>query len=159
VSRNAKTRRLALLGAAALALAGCGQSSSASPPQLSSIPLARGAKVVAQNRRCDRGANSYCAVQLVIVGGRYRTSTRLLTEEQNHLASQGWTQTDGDAGDEAAADSPGHKLRLTYATASDDLKGVDLGWIKRSPRITMALSRVMFDRAPALSLMLENGSS
>jgi hypothetical protein len=154
-----KTCWLALLGGAALALAGCGQLSSRSAPQVSSIPLARGAKVVARNRRCDRGANPYCAVQLVVVGGRYHTSMRLLTEEQNHLASLGWTQTDGDAGDESAADSPGHKLRLTYATASDDLKGVDLGWIKRSRRITMALSQVMFARAPALSLMLETGSS
>jgi hypothetical protein len=150
---------LALVGAAAIAVAGCGQSSGGASPQLSSVPLAPGIKVVAQNRRCDRGANPYCAVQLVVVGDRYHTSTRLLTQEQQHLASQGWTQTDGDAGDESAADSPGHKLRLTYATASDDLKGVDLGWIKRSRRITMAMSRVMFARAPAMSLMLETGSS
>lgn len=115
--------------------------------------------MVAHNRRCDRGANPYCAVQLVVVGGRYSTSSRLMSGERKRLASLGWTQTNGDTGLEQGADSPGHKLRLTYAIASDDLKGIDLGWIRRSPRIALALSRVMFDRNPAMSLMLETGSS
>jgi hypothetical protein len=98
-------------------------------------------------------------VQLVVVGGRYSTSSELMSGERRHLASLGWTQTNGDTGLEQGADSPGHKLRLTYAIASDDLKGVDLGWIRRSPRIALALSRVMFDRTPAMSLMLETGPS
>ena len=48
---------------------------------------------------------------------------------------------------------------MTYATAYGDLKGIDLGWIKRSRTITLALSRALFDRASAMSVMLEVGSS
>jgi hypothetical protein len=144
---------------AALALAGCGQSASSRSPTLTGVPLAKGVRVVAHVRRCDRGTNPYCAVQVVVVGGRYRSSEALMSGETRHLRSLGWAQTSGDSGVEQAAESPGHKLRLTYATAALDLQGVDLGWIRRSPEITQALSRIMFSRAPALSLMLETGSS
>jgi hypothetical protein len=146
-------------GAAAIWLAGCGGSSTAKMPDLTSVPMISGMRVVAHTRRCDRGVNPYCAVQVVVVADRSPSSTRLLDDEAKHLASLGWTQTNGDTGDESGADSPGHKLRLTYATAASDLEGVDLGWIKRAPSITHTLSRVMFDRAPAISFMLETGSS
>jgi hypothetical protein len=145
--------------AMALAVAGCGQSAQSRSPDLASVPLAGGARVVAHIRRCDRGADPYCAVQAVVVGGRYRSSTALLSRERRHLHSLGWTQAIGDSGLELAADSPGHKLRLIYATAAADLQGVDLGWIQRSRLITLALSRLMFDRASAISVMLETGSS
>ena len=46
----------------------------------------------------------------------------------------GWTGANADTGQQRAADSPGHKLRLTYAPAAGDLQGIDLGWIKRSRR-------------------------
>jgi hypothetical protein len=150
---------LLFLPAAAIGLTACGQSSSSSTPALSAVPLADGTRVVAQTRRCDRGANPFCAVQLVVVGTHDRSSVRMLDREAKHLKSLGWTVRNGDTGVESASESPGHKLRLTYATAADDLEGVDLGWIRRSPAITMALSRVMFNRNPALSLMLESGSS
>jgi hypothetical protein len=150
---------LCVAGAAAVALAGCGGGSTSSSPDLTSVPMIRGMRVVGHIRRCDRGANPYCAVQVVVVGDRSPSSTRLLDDEAKHLASLGWTQTIGDTGDESGADSPGHKLRLTYATAASDLEGVDLGWITRAPSITHTLSRVMFDRAPAISFMLETGSS
>jgi hypothetical protein len=48
---------------------------------------------------------------------------------------------------------------LTYAAASDDLQALDMGWIRRAPLIGRALSETMFDRAPALSLMLQTGPS
>jgi hypothetical protein len=150
---------LALLGAAALALAGCGQSSSASTPQLSNIPLARGAKVVAQNRRCDRGANPYCAVQLVVTGPRYGSSGALLVAERRRLKALGWGITFAETGDERGAESPGQKLRLIYAAAAYDLKDVDLGWVRRARPIARAMAQTMFDRVPALSLMEEPGSS
>jgi hypothetical protein len=156
------TKRWLVVPAAAglaLALAACGQTTSRSAPELSAVPLAGGTRVVAQTRRCDRGANPYCAVQLVLVGENDQSSVNLLDREAEHLKSQGWTVSNGDTGVESASESPGHKLRLTYATAADDLEGVDLGWIRRSPKITMALSRVMFNRDSALSLMLETGSS
>jgi hypothetical protein len=145
--------------ATALTIAACGQSATSRTPVLSSVPLAGGTRVVVHVRRCDRGANPYCSVQLVVVGGRSRSATELLASEHSRLAALGWTSGTGDTGLEMSADSPGHKLRLTYATASNDLQGLDLGWIQRSPKITLALSNDMFDRAPALSLMLETGSS
>jgi hypothetical protein len=36
---------------------------------------------------------------------------------------------------------------------------IDLGWIQRRRPIAFALSTELFDRAPAISLMLETGSS
>jgi hypothetical protein len=158
VTGGRRTWWLALL-AAAMGLAGCGQSSGANTPVLSAVPLVGGTRVVAHTRRCDRGANPYCALQLVVLGARYRSSTALMIKESRHLKAAGWTETSGDTGVEQAADSPTHTLRLTYATAADDLRGADLNWIKRSPQIRLALSRVMFDRGSALSLMLETGSS
>lgn len=152
---------IGLMGAIALALAaaGCGQSATSRRPNLVGVPLTGGTRVVAHVRRCDSGANSYCAVQLVIVGTRYRSSTGLLASERHHLHSLGWTSANADTGAEHAADSPGHKLRLTYATAALDLQAYDLGWIERSHMIAKAMSRTMFARVPALSLMLETGSS
>jgi hypothetical protein len=144
--------------AVALVAAGCG-GSSARGPTLSGVPLAPGSQVLEHVRRCDGGANAYCAVELVVVSKRAASSDALLTAERKHLKSLGWTLTEADTGDETAANSPGHKLRLTYATAALDLKDIDLGWIRRSPRIGRALSRTMFDRASAISLMLQSGSA
>jgi hypothetical protein len=151
--------QLLALTAAALATAACGQSATRSSPVLSGVPLAGGTQVVAHVRSCDRGANPYCAVQLVVVGRRYPSSMALLLSEKRRLEQLGWTSGAGDDGAERAADSPGHTLRLTYATASNDLLGVDLDWIQRRRPIARALSAQIFDRAPALSLMLETGSS
>jgi hypothetical protein len=150
---------MVLLAAAALATAACGQSGASRAPALSGVPLTGGTRVVANVRSCDRGANPYCAVQLVVVGGRYGSSMALLAREQGRLRQLGWTSGAGDTGVEQSADSPGHKLRLTYATASNDLMAIDLGWIQRRRPIALALSAELFDRAPAISLMLETGSS
>jgi hypothetical protein len=153
-----KKLRLPVSIAVALVAAGCGGSASRGP-SLSGVPLTPGMRVIEHVRRCDRGKNPYCAVQLVVVGRHASSSEALLAAEREHLRSLGWSLTEADNGDETAADSPGHKLRLTYATAALDLKDVDLGWIKRSPKISLALSRVMFDRQPAISLMLQTGSA
>jgi hypothetical protein len=143
----------------AVALAGCGGASKTHEPTLSQLPLVDGASVVAQVRQCDRGANAYCAIEMVVTDPRYKTSTDLVDQEHEKLRSHGWTGGTGDTADQKAADSPGHKLRVTYATASGDLRGVDLGSIQRSRRITLALSRAMFNQAPAMSVMLEVGAS
>jgi hypothetical protein len=145
--------------AIALGVAGCGQSTGSHSPNLAGVPLTGGTRVVFHVRRCDRGANPYCAIQLVVVGNHYRTSTALQASERRHLKALGWGMADADTGDEHGADSPGHTLRLTYATAALDLKDIDLGWVQRSPRIARSLSRTMFARSSALSLMLETGSS
>lgn len=140
-----------------LVATGCGGTSKG--PNLSGVPLTPGSHVVKHVRRCDRGSNPYCALQLVVVNKRAPSSAALLASERRHLHALGWTLTDADNGDESAAESPGHKLRLTYSTAALDLKDLDLGWIKRAPKIGLALSRVMFDRQPAISLMLQSGSA
>ena len=149
---------LAALAIAAL-LAGCGGGGETHQPTATQLPLVDGANVVAQVRQCDKGANAYCAIELVVTDPRYRTSTDLVDEEHDKLRSHGWTGGTGDTSDQKTADSPANKLRVTYATASGDLRGVDLGSIQRSRRITLALSRALFDQAPAMSLMLEVGAS
>jgi hypothetical protein len=145
------------LAAVALSAAGCGGGGPRAP-QVSSLPLISGASVIAQAEQCDRGANAYCAVQLVIVDHRFRTSTELMKAERRQLTGLGWSLANGDTGNEHAADSPGHRLRVTYATPEADLQGIDLGWIKRPRRIALALSEQLFARSPALSIMLEKGS-
>jgi hypothetical protein len=141
------------------ALAGCGQSSTPHTPALAQLPLVRGSDVVAQATQCDRGAAVYCAVELVVVGPKYGSSDDLLGSERRRLVALGWTRESGDTGNEHAADSPGHKLRVTYATAQGDLTGIVLGWIKRPRPIALALSRTLFRRSAALSMMLEVSSS
>jgi hypothetical protein len=128
-------------------------------PQLAQLPLVPGARVVIRARQCDRGANAFCSLQLVAVDPRYRNSLELWDAERAVIRKAGWSEVDGDTGDERAAESPGHKLRVTYATAYGDLKGIDVGWIHRSHRIAIALSRTMFDNAAALSFELDPGSS
>ncbi len=145
--------------AVAFAVAGCGQASVIHTPDLAGVPLTAGAQVLASVRRCDAGANAYCSVQLVIADPQFRNSADLLRSERDHLKSLGWTTANADNGDEHAADSPHHGLHLLYATAALDLKGLDLGWIQRAPVITRTLAHTMFDRAAALSLMLETGSA
>jgi hypothetical protein len=126
---------------------------------LRNIPLPAGTRVVTNVRSCDRGINPYCALQVVVVGDRYPSSTALRDAYQQQLAKLGWTRARGPDGNETAADSPGHEVRLTYATAYEDLRLVDSGWIGRTAAISHALSTTIFDRAPALSIMLLRGSS
>jgi hypothetical protein len=145
--------------ATALTLCGCGHAGAGHPPTASDVPLVGGAKIVSSSQQCDRGANAYCALELVIVDPRYPSSADLLKSEHRHLNAGGWTDTGGDTGQELAANSPTHPIRLTYATADGDLRGVDLGWIQRSRETALALSQIIFDRAPAISLMLESSSS
>jgi hypothetical protein len=149
--------KLASAVVVAAVLAGCGQTRPGAVPSIAHVPLVRGVKVLAMTRLCDHGANAFCAVQLVVADSRYDSSGALMLGERKELKKRGWSIYDGDIGN--AAESPGHKLRLTYGTAAVDLRGVDLALIKRSRKITLALSRSMFDRAPAISLMLETGSA
>ena len=150
---------LALTVALVAALAGCGQSSGGRTPDLSRLPLVAGAQVVAQVKECDSGANAFCALELVIVDPRYKTPDDMLNAEHDRLRAAGWTGANADTGEQHAADSPGHNLRLTYATAAGELKGTGLGWTKRAQPIKLALSRAMLYQSAALSLMLEQGAS
>jgi len=151
-----RTLRLAL-PALVVALGGCGQNASPGSLSLAQLPLVDGASVVSQVRQCDRGTNAYCAIEAVIVDRRFRSAGALMASEHRHLSKLGWSGSAGDNGDERAAESPSHKLRVTYATAAGDLVGIDQGWIKRPRAIELTLSRALFDRTPAISIMLEAG--
>jgi hypothetical protein len=141
-----------------LALAGCGApGGSGNVPEPASVPLVRGAKVTAQATECDQSANAFCGVELVVVDPRVHSSGALVSKERFRLRKRGWTFGQGDIPDEQSASSPDGKLRVTYATGSADLLGIDLGWIKRAGPVAVALSRTMFDRTPTMSLMLESG--
>ncbi len=154
-------RRLGLATGALVAatLVGCGQGGGHSSPDLARLPLVAGAQIVVQAKECDSGSTAYCAVELVIADPMYKTSEDLLKGEHDRLRAAGWSGANADTGEEHAADSPGRKLRLTYATAFGDLLGVDKHWIQRPRTIQLALSHALFDRSPALSLMLEQGVS
>jgi hypothetical protein len=155
-------RARALTAIAALALilvaTGCGQSSARRSPSVAHVPLVARTHVFAHVTRCDPGANSYCAVQLVVVG-RYGSSEALLKHEREYLQSRGWGLVNAQTGDEHAAESPGHRFHIVFATAALDLKDWDLGWIKRSRTIAHAMSQTMINRQSALSLMLESGAA
>ena len=151
-----RTLGLALV-ALVVGLAGCGQQSKTSSPSLSNLPLVQGASVVTQVHECDKGANAFCAVELVVRGHGYASSADLVKAERDHLKKAGWSGVAPDDGQQRAAASPGQKLRITYATAAADLLGIDLGWIKRPRPITVGLAHAMFDRSPAMSVLLEAG--
>ena len=151
----------ALLCAFALAalLGGCGSSASARTPTVGDIPLLPGAHIATQARVCDSGSRVFCSIELVVLDPRYKSSDNLAHDESKHLRKVGWSLADGDTSTESSANSPGHKLRLTYSTAADDLQQIDLGQITRSRPIVLALSNSMFDRAAAMSMMLEVGAT
>ena len=154
-------RRLGVAGALALAvgLAGCGASTVDRTPTASDVPLVPGAKIATQVRECDQGSRAYCTIELVVLDSKYPSSDILAHDESHALRKAGWSLADGDTSTETAANSPGHKLRLTYSTAADDLQQIDLGQIARPTTITHALSSSIFDQTPAMSMMLEVGAS
>jgi hypothetical protein len=153
-----RTRTLGLLaGALSIGLAACGQQATTHSPTLSELPLVPGSTVVTQVHECDKGANAFCAIELVVLGPRFKSSADFVKAERDRLRRSGWSGVAPDDGQQRAAQSPGEKLRITYATAAADLLGIDLGWIKRPRPITMRLARTMFDRASAMSVLLEAG--
>lgn len=142
---------------AAAALAGCGGSGSRAP-SLAGLPLLPGAKVTVNTRTCDRGANAFCSLQIVVTSRGYRSSGQMLHAERLLLRRHRWALTAAPVGLELAADSPGDRLRVTYATASNDLEGVDLGWVRRVRPVTLALSHTIFAHTSALSMLLVLGT-
>lgn len=95
---------------------------------------------------------------MVVLGAGYASSHQLVLAERNRLHSQGWVGASPDIGDEVANESPKGKLRVTYGTAFDELKGIDLGWISRSWPVVSALDRSLFNGSPAMSVLLEVGA-
>jgi hypothetical protein len=144
-------------GALLAGLAGCGQKATTPSPTLSQLPLVSSANIVTQVRECDKGANAFCAIELVVVDPHSRSSVELVKSERRRLKESGWSGVAPDDGQQRAAESPGQKLRITYATAASDLLGIDLEWIKRPRPITMALANALFQRSAAMSILLEAG--
>lgn len=153
--------RLGVLIALAITgvLAGCGADALSRSPDLRALPLPAGVRVTSQTRQCDRGANAYCAIELVVVDPHAASSADVVVREHALLKSRGWSGASADNGNERAADSPGHKLRVTYATAASELGNIDEEFVKRSRTTALALARTMFDRASAMAVLLEIGSS
>jgi hypothetical protein len=154
--RSLARRSFVALGVAVAStslLAGCGGGSHS--PRLSSLPLVRGAHVVTNVRRCDQGANPYCTLELVIVDSSYRSARSFVLAERNLLRSHGWSGASPQTADQLADTSPGSRLRITYAPAYVDLKGVNLGWIQRSPTVQRSLSHQLFAGNPAMSALLQ----
>ncbi len=108
-------------------------------------------------RACNRGANAYCARQLVVTDPLYASSAALLLAERRLLHGHGWKRIDAGAGTEYGLDSPGDTLRVDLATAWADLSAVDLGWIKRNHTVSLALSRATITRTSTLSVLLQYG--
>jgi hypothetical protein len=142
---------------AGVALAACGSSGSLGP-SLAGLPLPPGAQVAVNKRTCDRGANAYCSLQIVVTSRSFRSSLDLLHAERQMLGHHRWAQAEAPIGLELAADSPGDHLRVTYATATSELEGVDLGWIHRARPVTLALSHAIFAHRSALSMLLVLGT-
>ncbi len=149
-------RAVAITPLAAVLLAGCGGGTHR--PSLSSLPLVPGAHVQTKADRCNQGSNRYCAIELVVVGPRYPSSRALVLAERDRLKAEGWIGASPYTGVELADESPQHKVRVTYATAVDDLQGVDVGWIRRAWPIVSALDGSLFDRTSTMSALLEVGS-
>jgi hypothetical protein len=140
------------------ALAGCG-SGGHRIPNLRGLPLVGGSQVIAQARMCNPGANAYCAMQLVVTNGNFATSEKFLNSERAVLHTLGWTGQYAPNGNEHSDDSPGHELRVIFATAYGDLVGIDFGWIHRSRSIALALAHANLARQPTLSMLLTVGAS
>jgi hypothetical protein len=153
--------RVSAIGLLALsvALVGCGPGSNTKAPEASQLPLLPGARIVATDTQCDRGANAFCALELVVVDSKFKSSEDFVNAEHDYIHAAGWDGVTADTGDERAAESPGHKLRATYGTAIGDLQGIELGWIHRSHTISKALSKTLFEHSAAMSVELDRGSS
>jgi hypothetical protein len=146
----------AIVVGSVVALSGCGGSERS--PKLSSLPVVRGAQVVSKVRVCDKGANHYCALELVLTDPHYASPRDLVLAESKLLRSHGWSGASAQTGDELADESPDNKLRLTYATAYGDLHDIEFGWVQRTHRTQEALSKQMFAGAIAMSAQLQVGS-
>jgi hypothetical protein len=142
---------------AALVLAGCGGGDRV--PSLARLPLVPGLQTLTSQRVCNPGANAYCALELVVQGRGYASSLELQRAERRLLKARGWKKVNAPVGQELAADSPSGRLRVTYAAANMELEAVDLGWVKRSRRVTLSLSQAIFDHQPALAVLLQIGST
>lgn len=154
--RRPRVGALSVAGAAAL-LAGCGSGGSRTP-DLAQLPLVSGARFQVKERVCDSGSNAYCAWELVVADRAYRDSNALFEAEHRLLLRRGWSGADGDIATQHAADSPGHRLRVTYANPVDELTGIAIFGVRRSRAVALALSKATFSHTAVISVLLEVGA-
>lgn len=93
-----------------------------------------------------------------MVDHNYKSARDFVVAERNLLKRRGWSTVAPPTADELAAESPGHQLRITYASAYGDLKGIDLGWMQRSLAVRHSLGEQLFAGAPAISALVQSGS-
>lgn len=141
-----------------LVISGCG-SSGPRTPNLDELPVVDGAHISFKLRVCDRGAHAFCAWELLLVAPRMQDPEELMRAEHRYLLAHHWSGGQGDIKPEHAADSPGHRLRVTYATPIYELGGSDQDFIHRSRPLQLELSKAIFARTPALAVLLEIGTS
>jgi hypothetical protein len=148
--------RIAIMAVlAALGLAACGGSGD-HVPNLAGLPLVPGSRIVARTQLCDPGADAYCAIEFAVYNRRYANSDDLFGAEKKLLHRHHWTDANGLVGPESAADSPGHKLHLTYATAGSELDATAEHYVTRPRSIVSALSNSFFGTStPAMAMILE----
>lgn len=149
---------LLALALGSLLLAGCGASGGDRSPSLVKVPLPPRSRLMLDVRACNKGANAYCAVELVVVGDGYRSADAMLRTEARVLRASRWRATDADTGLERAATSPGDAMRVTYATARAELEGLELGWIERKRAVAVTLAHTLFQNRPALSVLVEEAA-
>ncbi len=142
---------------AAILLSGCGTADRT--PSVQGLPLASGSHVVVRQKVCDKGSDAYCAVEMVVRGASYPNSRSLALAEKLILKQRRWSKVNAPVGLELAADSPGDRLRVTYAGAGAELQAIDLGWIQRSRQISLALSREIFNHRAAMAILLQLGTT
>jgi hypothetical protein len=128
-------------------------------PALKQLPLVPGAQVVVTRHVCDKGANAYCALELVLTDNRFSSSRDMQRAERLLLKQHRWRQVNAPVGQELAADSPRGRLRVTYAAANLELQAADLGWIRRPRSIVLTLSRALFNHTTAMAVVLQTGTT
>jgi hypothetical protein len=153
------TRRLsaALLGAAALPLAGCGAAGSGPGGPL---PLASHLRIVKNVARCDHGVHRFCGRELVVVasGAAARGGpTALMAAEHAALARAGWSASGGEVAGEASASAPGGRRWVSYGPVATDLVAIGKGNLHRSAAIVAELRHEASAGAPALSMLVVPG--
>jgi hypothetical protein len=153
------TRRLsaALLGAAAIPLAGCGAAGSGpgGPP-----PLAAHLRIVKNVALCDHGAHRFCGRELVVVASGAAAqggATALMAAEHAALAHAGWSANGGEVAGEASASAPGGRRWVSYGPAASDLLAIGKGNLKRAPAIVAELRHEAAVGAAALSVLVVPG--
>ena len=138
-------------------MAGCGGGERS--PSVKALPLVGGSRVIVSQKVCDKGASPYCAVEMVVQDNAYPNGRALALAEKALLKRRKWRKLNAPVALEWSADSPGDKLRVTYAGAPGELQVIDLGWVKRTRRISLALSREIFAHRAAMSVELQLGTT